>query len=77
VLLEPPRRGLALAAWLGPVAVLLLGTGALVLVLRGWVRRGNLPVPDTNRPASPSPPGDRSAAQARAELDAVRKGLAR
>ena len=76
VLLEPPRRGLALAAWLGPVAVLLLGAGTLALVLRGWVRRGNAPPSDNDRPASPSPAANVNAAQARAELDAVRKGLA-
>lgn len=40
VLVEPPRRGLALAVWLGPLAVLLGGAILLASLLRSWSRIG-------------------------------------
>ncbi len=40
VLLEPPLQPTTWALWFGPLAILLLGTGAVVLVLR---RRGGRP----------------------------------
>ena len=39
VLIEPPRRGIGLAVWLGPVLVLGLGAGVLFLLARTWLRR--------------------------------------
>jgi len=44
VLREPPREGLALGVWIGPVVILSLG-----ILLLGWVlARGRLPAPATD-----------------------------
>ena len=40
VLTEPPRRGLALAVWLGPVLALLAGAAVLAVLLLRWSRPG-------------------------------------
>src|SRR4051812_28459748 len=46
ILFEPPRHGIGLAVWLGPVLILLVGAAILLTVLRGWVRprRATAPV---------------------------------
>jgi cytochrome c-type biogenesis protein CcmH len=96
VLLEPPRHGLGLAVWLGPIAALALGAGILWLLLRRWIRParahsarpaatsenghgpsiGAWPATGTHRPGE-AEPVDAFDLQARQELDALRKGLAK
>jgi cytochrome c-type biogenesis protein CcmH len=72
VLLEPPRRGLGWAVWLGPLTVLAAGVAILCLVLRAWARnQSRVPSPESRRARNDS----NAAARARRELDAVRKGL--
>ena len=41
VLTEPPRRGLALLVWLGPLAALVSGGVLLLRVLKSWRVRGS------------------------------------
>ncbi|MBI4236602.1 MAG: cytochrome c-type biogenesis protein CcmH [Chloroflexi bacterium] len=50
VLREPPRSGVALGIWLVPPAILLAGLAAIVLLLRGWLRRP-APVEEVPEPA--------------------------
>jgi cytochrome c-type biogenesis protein CcmH len=78
VLLEPPRRGLGLLAWVGPLVALMAGALVLGVVLRGWVRRGGaaLAEPVERRAAGAAEEVDEHARRVRAELDAIRKGLA-
>ena len=47
ILTEPPKRGISLGVWFGPVIGLVLGTALLVGVLAAWHRR---------RPTSASEP---------------------
>jgi cytochrome c-type biogenesis protein CcmH len=42
ILTEPPKRGISLGVWVGPVIALLLGAGLLVLLLRAWRRPGSV-----------------------------------
>ena len=77
VLLEPPRRGLALAAWLGPAVGLLAGFAILVVLLRSWLR----PSPGTvvgraDRIAGESAQSAPELERARDELERVRRRLA-
>lgn len=78
VLLEPPRRGLSLAAWLGPAVVLILGLVILSLVLRAWLRAarptGSAAAPDGAiiGPTSDEP----DLARALDELERVRRSVA-
>ncbi len=44
VLLEPPARGLNLAVWALPVAVILAGIGFVLVVVRRWTRQAAAPV---------------------------------
>jgi len=85
VLLEPPRRGLGWAIWLGPLVALALGAVILCLVLRVWVRQvrgsvggfGPATVADAAPPAgqgrngraSPTSEADRDAHAARARQE--------
>jgi cytochrome c-type biogenesis protein CcmH len=39
ILTEPPKRGISLGVWFGPVIGLVLGTALLVGVLAAWHRR--------------------------------------
>jgi cytochrome c-type biogenesis protein CcmH len=45
ILMEPPRRGIGLAVWLGPVIILAVGALILLTVLRGWVHPRRSPAP--------------------------------
>jgi cytochrome c-type biogenesis protein CcmH len=38
ILTEPPKRGISLGVWLGPVAALLLGAALVTVLLRTWRR---------------------------------------
>lgn len=38
ILTEPPKRGISLGVWIGPVIGVLLGAGVLVLLLKAWRR---------------------------------------
>jgi cytochrome c-type biogenesis protein CcmH len=38
ILTEPPKRGISLGVWVGPVIGLALGAGLLTLLLRAWRR---------------------------------------
>ncbi|GAC1315767.1 MAG: hypothetical protein NVSMB2_07910 [Chloroflexota bacterium] len=38
ILSEPPKRGVSLGVWLGPLLGVVLGGGALVALLRAWHR---------------------------------------
>jgi cytochrome c-type biogenesis protein CcmH len=38
ILTEPPKRGISLGVWVGPVIGLLLGIGLVALLLRAWRR---------------------------------------
>jgi cytochrome c-type biogenesis protein CcmH len=79
VLLEPPRRGLGWAVWLGPLIVLAAGAAILWLVLRAWARNeSRIPSPESREASgrdSRLGTGDSIVSRARRELDAVRKGL--
>ena len=76
VLLEPPRRGLGWAAWLGPGIALGVGAALLALLLRGWVRAAGRERPAAG-PAEPPPMRDEATlAAAQAELDSVRRSIA-
>ena len=46
ILTEPPKRGISLGVWVGPLIGLALGAGVLALLLRAWRR------PVTAPPAS-------------------------
>lgn len=86
VLLEPPRRGLGWAIWLGPLIALAVGALLLAWLLRTWLRRaepsaGSEVFADAVATDSAVTDGlgdsaDELQAQARRELEAVRKGLA-
>jgi cytochrome c-type biogenesis protein CcmH len=77
VLLEPPRRGLGWAVWLGPLIVLAAGAAILWLVLRAWARNESRVASPESREASARDSGlgtrDSVLDRARRELDAVRK----
>lgn len=83
VLLEPPRRGLGWAIWLGPLVALMVGAGLLAWLLRIWLRpreTANGLAPEMDDLAGldvVSASADELEAQARRELEAVRKGLVR
>ena len=38
ILSEPPKRGISLGVWIGPVVAVVLGAIALTLLLRTWRR---------------------------------------
>jgi cytochrome c-type biogenesis protein CcmH len=42
ILTEPPKRGISLGVWIGPVLGVVVGAALLTLLLRGW-RRAPLP----------------------------------
>jgi cytochrome c-type biogenesis protein CcmH len=42
ILLSPDSHGIGLIVWAGPVAVLIIGAGGLVLALRRWSRQPRL-----------------------------------
>jgi cytochrome c-type biogenesis protein CcmH len=42
ILLSPDSHGIGLIVWAGPVAVLILGAGGIVLALRRWSRQPRL-----------------------------------
>ena len=82
VLVEPPRRGLALAVWLGPVAVLVGGVIVLVQILRRWSQSGRVsrtsPVNGAVAPADVGivhhgPPREAAAERVRHELEGFRQ----
>ena len=84
VLIEPPRRGIGLAVWLGPALVLALGAGVLSLLVRTWLRRRAAPagarivplVAHRNGTAAHAAPPTSSAPydeRVRAELDRFRR----
>lgn len=76
VLLEPPRRGLGLLVWFGPVVMFGAGAVAVGVILKRWVRArasrrdlaALLEAPDAD---------DEAEALARRELEALRRGLER
>ena len=79
VLLEPPRRGLSLAAWLVPAAALAVGLVILALLLRSWLRSPPRPARtggdgSNGRPELTAETG--AIATARDELESVRRSLA-
>jgi cytochrome c-type biogenesis protein CcmH len=38
ILTEPPKRGISLGVWIGPVVALVVGVALLTVLLRGWRR---------------------------------------
>ncbi|MCC6173685.1 MAG: cytochrome c-type biogenesis protein CcmH [Chloroflexi bacterium] len=76
VLIEPPRRGFALAVWLGPILGLLAGAAGLALLVKQWLRpRWSSQIvtePHRNGVVS-SPLGDDASARVRAELERYRE----
>ncbi len=50
VLFSPPRRGLGLAVWLGPVIVLGIGAGVLAMLARAWLRQRLVSASPTSTP---------------------------
>lgn len=53
ILLSPPRRGLGLAAWVLPPAILLAGLALVALAVRRWTRRAaSLAAAGASRPAA-------------------------
>ena len=80
VLFLPPRRGLGLAVWLGPLLVLGVGAGGLFLLVQTWSRRRAVPAEPPGMPllahrngtasgVAPAPHDER----VRAELDRFRR----
>ncbi|HYU17459.1 MAG TPA: cytochrome c-type biogenesis protein [Chloroflexota bacterium] len=63
VLAEPPRRGLSLAVWAGPLVVLLAGAGLLAVLVRAWLRPDRLELPrdPAAQSTAPSPNGTQEA----------------
>ena len=47
ILSEPPKRGISLGVWIGPVVAVVLGAIALTLLLRTWRRPAALDVTTT------------------------------
>lgn len=85
ILIEPPRRGVTLAVWIAPVAILVVGGIVLLSLLRRWVRppwtatASVVVTADTGRRngrhSSNSEPAPASSVErAQAELDRFRKG---
>lgn len=80
VLVEPPRRGLGLAVWLGPAIVLALGAGVLALLARTWLGYRTIPtrpaptglLAHRNGTSGAIAPGAHDA-RVRAELDRFRQ----
>jgi cytochrome c-type biogenesis protein CcmH len=55
ILTEPPKRGISLGVWFGPVIGLVLGTALLVGVLAAWHRRPTAAAePATAAPLDPA-----------------------
>ena len=80
VLIEPPRRGIGLAVWLGPALVLAVGSGVLFLLVRGWLGRRTAPLCATATPLVAHRNGTASSAapvpfdeRVRTELDRFRQ----
>lgn len=66
ILLSPPRRGMGLAVWVAPVAVLLTGLGVVAAAVRRWsVRSRRLAAAAQGRPEA--------LARARSRLDALER----
>jgi cytochrome c-type biogenesis protein CcmH len=40
ILLSPARRGINLVAWIAPLLFVMFGLSALLILLRGWARKG-------------------------------------
>jgi cytochrome c-type biogenesis protein CcmH/NrfF len=73
VLVEPPRHGVGLMVWIGPLAGLLLGAIALALWMRpGRRQRAEIPQPGSMTPA---PAADWQLEVAQRELDELGRGL--
>lgn len=53
ILLEPPRRGFHLTAWILPAAVVLAGAAGVILAARRWTRSSRSRVPMEPPPESP------------------------
>ena len=53
ILLDPPKRGFNLAAWLLPGAAVLIGAVGLVLAARRWASRSPAPISVEPPPESP------------------------
>jgi len=72
VLVEPPRHGVGLLVWLGPIAVLLIGGLTLAL----WFRRPRLKAIESNRigPSQASRPTDWRLNAAQRELEEMSEG---
>jgi cytochrome c-type biogenesis protein CcmH len=73
VLAEPPRRGLSLLLYLGPVAGVVGGLAIAILCIRRWTgRAGRSPASDPRSPAASAPPpaGAADLARLARELDA-------
>lgn len=83
VLVKPPRHGVGLGLWLGPLAVLVAGAGFLAFTVRRWLRtrpmaagvarRTVLIPPDQRLSPTPTVVGDVYLERAQRELDAVRQ----
>ena len=55
ILTDPPKRGISLGVWFGPLVALVLGTGLLVTLARAWRRRAeHAAVPGATASAAPA-----------------------
>jgi cytochrome c-type biogenesis protein CcmH len=50
ILADPPKRGISLGVWLGPVLAVALGMVALGLLLRNWRRAADRPIVQASEP---------------------------
>jgi cytochrome c-type biogenesis protein CcmH len=75
VLMAPTRSGFNLVGWGMPFGVLLVGGGALALLLRRWRRRGVVGAPATAGPPGPGRvPGGNATDDEMARLEAAVRG---
>ena len=65
ILLSPPRRGIALAVWLAPLLVLLIGALVVFTAVRRWTRHGR----ELDRAAAVDPDAFAEAQRRRSALE--------
>lgn len=68
ILSDPPKRGLMLVVWIGPIVGLVAGAALLAVLMSSWLR---------HRPAAPSPHGATVAGPVADEFQRFREEFSR